>query len=256
METAIEEIDEDSDMEEEANEFNLDEQDDKTVTLRFELPLNVDEGTYDVIITAEGEDKNGNIYDTFWDIELEVEKEKHDLRFMNFEASPGVVNCNRFLNIRYEIINLGQEDEENALVEIKNAGLNLDYGEKGIIAYEGIEDNTFSKLVNFKIGNDVEKGDYPITANVYSEDGKLMETKIAGINVDDCIKIGEVKEPEVVLVIGKEEPKKTEAVKEPLKKAGTQVVAKESGNLQLLLLSSFVLTMGFLAMVIVLFFIW
>src|SRR3989338_6706481 len=253
VETTIEDIDDGANLEEESNEFDLDEQDDKTVTLRFKLPLNIDEGNYDVLIHADGEDQNGNLYERDYRIELEVEKEKHDLRFMEFEISPSVVNCNRFLSMRYEIMNFGQEDEENALVEIKNAGLGLDYAEKGITAYEGTQDNTFSKSANFKIGNDIEKGDYPVTANVYSDEGKLLDTKTIEIKVDDCIRIGEIEEPEVVLVTGKEEPKRTEAIKEPIKTTKAQVVSKESDNLQLLLLSSFVLTMGFLATAIILY---
>jgi len=255
VETTIEDIDDGADLEEESNEFGLNEQDDKTVTLKFKLPLNIDEGDYDVWIHADGEDQNGNLYERDYRIELEVEKEKHDLRFMEFEVSPSVVNCNRFLSIKYEVMNLGQEDEENALVEIKNAALGLNFAQKDISIDGGTEDNTFSKTTSFKIGNDIEKGAYPVTANIYSDNGRLLGAKTAEIKVDDCIKIGETEEPEVVLVTGQaqEEPKKTQAVKEPIRAAKTQVVAKESSNLQLLLLSSFVLTMGFLVTAIILF---
>ncbi|MBI2650570.1 lamin tail domain-containing protein [Candidatus Woesearchaeota archaeon] len=259
VETAIEGIDDGDDLEEESNDFDLDEQHDKAVTLKFRLPLNIDEGDFDVAIHAEGEDDDGNVYERDFNTELEVEKEKHDLRFLSLDLSPAVVSCNRIVAVRNNIINVGDEDEENAALEIKSQGLGLSLIQKGIAINEGVEDNAYSKSSNIKLSDNVENGDYQLTANIYSDDGKLMDSRTAGIKVADCIKTKAPRD-EVVLLLGTE-AKGSNAqnniapVKTALQKTVVESSPDSGRNLQLLLASSFVLTMGFLAAVIVLYFI-
>ncbi len=55
----IEEIDDGEDLDEESKEFDIREDDDKTVTISFKVPIEVEEDTFDVKIEAEGEDENG-----------------------------------------------------------------------------------------------------------------------------------------------------------------------------------------------------
>lgn len=254
VKTTIEDIDNGDDLEEESNEFDLDEQDDKTVTLKFKIPLNVEEDNYDVLIEAEGEDQNGNNIDRDYKIELEVEKEKHDLRFLSFELSPTVISCNRLLNARDKIINIGQEDEANAVLEIKSQGLGLNFIQKGIAIEEGTEDNTFSKSVNIKLNDKIENGAYPITANIYSDDGKLRDTKKAEIKVTDCVKT-KASRDEVVLLIGQEEKQENlKTIKEPIKTSTPKITFEGSDrNMQLLVLSTLIFTTFFVFTAIVLY---
>jgi len=182
----IEGIDDDDDLQEESREFDLRPDHDKKVTLNFKLPLNVDEGTFDVIIEAEGEDENGTEHRDEVNLELEVEKEKHDLRFLSFGISPAKANCSQVVAVNYRIINLGQEDEEDSVVEIKNQDLDLEFREE-ISIDSGTQDNTLSKSVKLKLNNNVEDGIYPIVGNVYSDDKKLTDTKTAELKVEGCI---------------------------------------------------------------------
>ncbi|MEK6827733.1 MAG: hypothetical protein AABX78_00115, partial [Nanoarchaeota archaeon] len=259
VKTTIEGIDDGSDFEEESNEFDLNEQDDKTVTLKFKLPLNIEEGDYDVAIHAEGEDENGNVYERDFKIELEVEKEKHDLRFQQFELSPAIVSCARAISARYKIINLGQEDEENAIIEIKNDNLGLDFVQKGISINEGTEDNIFSKSANFRLNNNVENGDYQVIANIHSDDGKLRDTKTTQVKVVDCVKTKAARD-EVVLLLGSETEDKSaennnmQPIKTPIQKTAVKSSSADtSSNMQLLLISTFIFTMFFVAIAMVLY---
>ncbi len=259
VETTIEGIDDGADLEEESNEFDLNEQDDKTVTIKFKLPLNIEEDDYDAVIRAEGEDENGNVYEREFKIELEVKKEKHDLRFQQFELSPAIVSCARVISARYKIINLGQEDEENAVLEIKSDSLGLNFAQKSISIGEGAEDNIFSKSANFRLNNIVENGDYQAIANVYSDDGKLQDTKTLQVKVVDCVKTKAAGD-EVVLLLGSETKDKSAQIDniQPIKTLIQKTAVKSSSadassNMQLLLISTFVFTMFFVFTAIVLF---
>ena len=258
VETTIEDIDDGSDLEEESNEFDLDEQDDKTVTMKFKLPLNIEEGDFDVVIHAEGEDENGNVYERDFKIELEVEKEKHDLRFQQFELSPAIVSCARAISARYKLINLGQEDEENAVFEIKSDSLGLNFAQKGISIDEGTEDNILSKFTNLKINENAESGDYQAIANVYSDDGKLRDTKTTQVKVVDCVKTKAARD-EVVLLVGQEKEKSIsnkniQPIKTPIQKPIVKTTsAGADSNLILLLISTAVFTIFFVAIAIILF---
>lgn len=188
LKVTIMEIDEGDDLELEANDFDLDAQDDKKPTFKFDVPLNVDEDIYDVLIEAEGKDENGTVHRNHFEIELEVEKKKHDLRFSSFDLKPPAINCNRAVTISYGITNIGQEDEENAVFEVKSGDLNFTHREKGILINSGDDGNTFFNFLKIKIGNNMKKGTYPLAANVYSDDGKLRNTITKEIKIEDCVK--------------------------------------------------------------------
>ncbi len=247
----IEGIDNDDDLEEESNNFDLRAQDDKAVTLKFKLPLNVDEGTFDALIEAEGEDENGIVYNQHLRILLEVEKEKHDLRLLDFDLSPSMVNCNRLITINYKIINLGQENEENAVLEVKSNGIGLNFADNFSVD-SGTEDNAFSKSIRLKLSDDIESGIYTITANAYSDDGKLRDARVAELRVEDCIKAGKAEEMETFLAGAEEQPEETEAVKEIVKAQVTRISFEEDGRM-LLLLSNLMFTMFFVSVAIILF---
>ena len=74
-ELTIEGIDDGSDMDEESKEFDVRADDDKTVTVEFDIPIEVEEDTFDVLINAEGDDENGTEHSVTWTVVLEVEKE-------------------------------------------------------------------------------------------------------------------------------------------------------------------------------------
>src|SRR3989338_8137317 len=181
----IEGIDNDNDLEDESGEFSLKAQASKTVRLKFIVPLDAEEDTFDVSIDAEGRDENGTLHKQVFLTKLEVEKKSHDLRFLTLELSPSVMKCSKTANINYGIINLGQEDEKNAAVEIKNSDLNLDLMESGILINSGAEDNLFAKTASFKISENVENKEYPITASLYSGDN-LYDTAAATLKVEEC----------------------------------------------------------------------
>ncbi|MBI2660347.1 hypothetical protein HYX07_04255 [Candidatus Woesearchaeota archaeon] len=182
---SIEGISDGSDLEEESESFDLRADADKTVRFKFKVPLNVEEGTYNIFIEAEGEDENGTSHKDDADIDLDVEKEPHDLRFAGFDLFPKIVGCSRDINANARIINIGESDEENAFVELESSGLGIDIKSPFDVKSDA-EANVATKNFRLKISDSIEDGTYRLNANLLSEDGKIRDQRAADISVEGC----------------------------------------------------------------------
>jgi len=189
VEVTIEGIDDGDDFDEESQDFDLDTGDDKRVTLKFKVPLEVEEDTFDVEIRAEGEDENGTDHEAVMRLKLDVEKESHKLVLTRATLSPADVSCNR-RNVQgsLAVINIGNEDEEDVTVHILNSDLDIDITEEveELTAEPNEDESRFSNTYSFNAPNDAEAGSYPIIFRVlYDEDRKKAE-ETATLTVNDC----------------------------------------------------------------------
>ena len=242
VQVIIEDIDDGDDLEEEADEFDLDPEKDETVKISFKIPLEVEEDTFEVIIDIEGQDENGTVHKIKWLLELEVEKEKHDISIRKLNLNPTIVSCSRTAALNAEIINLGRDDEDEVALEILSPKLGINFRQGGIELEEGIDDNTYAKTLTMSIPDGMEAGTYPITVNAYFENDNLDDSKTAELSVQDCERI--VKEIETV----KKEPEAVEVIKPPVveekKPQVTQIEFRESDSYLILLSISFILLSG------------
>lgn len=184
VKAAIEGIEDGNDLEEESESFDLRAGADKTVRFKFKVPLNVDEGTYSIFIEADGEDENGASHNDDADADLEVEKDLHDLRLASFELSPREISCGRDLNANARIINLGEEEDEDAMLEIKNDDLGLNV--RSPINIISTDNTAAAKNVRFSIGSSAREGTYSISANAISEDGTIRDSRSADVTITAC----------------------------------------------------------------------
>ena len=254
VKATIEGIDNGNDLQQESQRFDLRSNGDKTVTLNFKLPLNIDEGTFDVLIEADGDDENGKTYDELFKIGLEFNKKSHDLRFFDYKLSPSTIDCSRIVYVSYKIINLGREDEAKSIFEIKNADLGLGFADEGIQIDSGSDGNILSKSVKLKVSSEILNGTYPIISSIYSDDGRLQDTKTNNLNVRDCVKEGVAEEEETVLVMPySKQTKGTDTIKETIKPATSQISFEETNmNIQLILFSTLIFALFFVALAIIL----
>jgi PKD repeat protein len=182
----VKDIDDGGDLEETSGKFNLRPRRDKRTTLNFELPLNIEEGLFTVIIEAEGDDEDGNNHFDEIELELEVQKEKHDLRFQNLELSNPKAKCGQIVAINYNLINLGEEDEDGARLIISNSQLDLDFTLNDISLESGTYDNELTGSHTFRIDNDLSPGVYPVNVKTYSDDGRLQSSKDLNLEFFGC----------------------------------------------------------------------
>ena len=157
----IESIDDGDDLEEEASDFDVRPGSDKRVTLRFQVPLEVDEDDFDVTIEAEGEDENGTDQRIIMRLKLEVNKESHRLILTRNTLTPAEISCSRKnVQVGVGILNIGAEDEENTNIHILNQDLGVDIKEDiGELEADPFEETSkFSKTYSFNVPADIEIG--------------------------------------------------------------------------------------------------
>lgn len=189
VKTTIESIDDGSDLEEESSDFDLSPGSDKRITLKFQTPLEIDEDTFDVLITAEGEDKNGTNHESEMRLNLEIDKKSHMLKITRKTLSPAEVSCNR-KNVQLAVtaINIGTEDEEDIAVEVSNPDLGI--SAKDMITELTAEPNEpesrFSKTYSFAVPGDAEAGSYPITVRASYNDDRTRAEDTAQLTVSEC----------------------------------------------------------------------
>ncbi len=174
------------DIEEESSEFDLDTEDDREVTISFNIPLTVDAKAHDVIIMVKGEDENDIKHSEEFFLELEVEKRSHDVKVRDMAFSPSTVNCGESTTLEIEIINFGGDDESDVEIEIKNP-LGDDQRETDIelgndLAQEP-EDARYSASFDIEIPEG-KKGEFSFEIRVYRDEDVLEDVNRIALAVN------------------------------------------------------------------------
>jgi hypothetical protein len=200
----IEGIDDGDDLEEESNEFDLKEDKDEKKRIVFEIPLEVDEDTYDVLIEVEGDTRSNGTQFVEMELTLEVQKEDNEVRFLRNDLSPSEVKCSRTVQLSVGVINTGNDNEDDATLEITNSNLGVNFRETFDLSDDPFDDDSkFRKTFTFPVANDVTPGIYQVISRVIYNDGRDTETNSADLVVGTC---EAVKPP----VVEEEKPKEQE----------------------------------------------
>ena len=189
VKVTVEEIDDGDDLEEESSEFDLSAGRDKKVTLKFQVPIEVDETSFDVSIHAEGEDKNGTNHEADMTLRLDVNKDNHKLLITRKTLSPAEVSCNRKnVQVSAAVINIGSEDEDDVTFHVSSTEFGVDLKDDvgQLTAEPNDEASRFSKTYSFSVPNDVEAGSYPITLKALYDNDRKREEQTATLTVSDC----------------------------------------------------------------------
>ncbi|MEM3126508.1 MAG: hypothetical protein QW331_00360 [Candidatus Woesearchaeota archaeon] len=190
VEVTIEDIDDGRDMNEEERNIDIRADDSETLTFTFELPedpKDLDEGDYDVVITAEGKDEKGIIQSDKATLTLEVKKEEDDLRINLFVINPNPLSCDRNLIATVTVTNFGSNDQDDTLVTIGSSELNLEQS----YVVDLNEEERDSRSFSFAIPQGIAVKAYPFTASVYYDGGRVGKTDLGDsetiqLNVQEC----------------------------------------------------------------------
>jgi len=191
----IDSIDDGDELEEEDEISKIRPGRDKSISFDFEVPLKVDEDSYDVTIDVEAEDENGTSHDFSWALSLEVEKEKHDVKIYRKSLLKDMLKCDRSTQITAGVINIGQEDEDDVTLEVTNSELGISKRETFDLTEDyDDDDNSFTKTYYLDIDEDKKAGTYPIAIKVTFDDGDEIKQEIVNLVLEDCESV--VKEQE------------------------------------------------------------
>jgi len=182
-------IDDGDDLEEESNTFNLGPGSTRKTTLKFKVPVEVEESTYDILIEVTGEDKNGTSQDSQMTLHLDVNKQSHQIKITKLEVNPLEVSCSRKnVKLSLGILNIGTEDEEIVNIQASNSDLGIDIKDQAteLFAEANSAESRFSKTYTFSVPSGIESGTYPIDLSVLYNDDKKRTDGSAQLTVSDC----------------------------------------------------------------------
>jgi hypothetical protein len=183
----IEGIDDDDDLDQEDEISKIRADKDDKVTLDFTVPIKVDEDTYDVLIEVEGDDKNGTTHAVEYMLELEVEKDRNEVRFLRNTLIPSEIKCGRNVQLSSAVINTGSNDEEEVLLEITNSQLGISFRETFDLSEDPFDDDSeFRKNFNILLPENVAPGVYSIESRVVFDDGSDSKTDNTDLLIRQC----------------------------------------------------------------------
>lgn len=189
----------DDDLEEETSSFDIREDSKSdTKTLTFNLPYDIDEGTYDVRIEAEGTDEEYNSeHSVSTTVLLVVEKEDHLIKIMKARLGSDEVVCDDYTTFDLQIQNLGNDDEDEVIVTVKNPTLGLTYTSNEFELTEDTsdDDSEFNKIFTVDLRElTLKSGIYGIEVNTFYSGDIISDTETVYLTVTGCE--GEVDEKE------------------------------------------------------------
>ncbi len=243
----IEEIDDGADLEEESIDFDLEPGDDSRVDVKFAIPLDVDAGAYNVVMEAEGEDRNETPYNTKVNLKLEVKKMSHDIRITKFLLTPSVVDCDRKAKLTAEIVNAGSNVENEVALEFKATSLGINSYDKDVSLMSSDEaseeEKRYTKTLNIEVPSFFRAGTFPILINLYWKNFVLFDQKTVDLVVKDCVSgssklepkqvVEEEKEP--VTIIEPKDEKEEQTIEEPVTTSTQEITILSSPMLAMLL---------------------
>ena len=258
----IKEIDDEEDIDEESDTFDLDPEEKDDVFLELKIPLKVKDADYDIEILVEGEDDDGVEHKVEWNLEMEVKKESHDLYIQSASLTKDKLSCSRVTSLKGKVINLGNRDEDDVKIEAKNPSLDLDYAKTvNLVEDPYDDDNEYEAKIPIVVKDDVKAGTYPIDFNVYLKGRILFDTEKVNLVIEDCKTAEEIveeeeetkEENESVAVEVTQEENVTEGEQEQIPILGqekTITEEKEPVSKNIVIIGSVIVTISILAVLI------
>lgn len=182
-------VDDGDDLEEQIDDFDLKADRTKSVSASFDLPLKIDEGTYDIEIEVEARDEQRIDYNEVWVISFDVEKDDHDLRiYSDIQQKEYVCGDSGTLDI--EVLNLANDVEEDVKIEVMNTALGINSVQTDIELSDDVfdDDSSYFMSVPITIGDDIKAGVYPVTIKAYYNKNKLDASSSVDLIVKSCPK--------------------------------------------------------------------
>ena len=182
VEATLESIDDGNDLEATAKDFDLNVGKDKEITLEFNIPLEVEDGDYDLIVEIEGENERGFPYSEIIEFKVEVEKEKHDVAFNELKFSKNNIKCGNATKLNVNVVNLGTNDEDVKLM-ITNQDLGIDIKESFELSDDPFsKENSFRRSYAVKLPQNAIPGNYIFIADLFF--GSDADRSTAALNIE------------------------------------------------------------------------
>lgn len=174
------------DVEEESSFFDLGDGKDDTITLSFDLSgENVDESQYTVRIEVEGEADDRTQHRTVQTIPVDVERENHKVIVQKATLGSSTLQCSRQTSLQVIVENIGENDEDDIEIKVKNIPLGIDLSKTNIELDEfSGSDNEYRTTFNLNF-EDAVSGSHTLTVEVL-RDGSVDDTEEVPLQISTC----------------------------------------------------------------------
>jgi PKD repeat protein len=174
------------DIEEESNEFDINDGDSEKVTIEFDFQgEKLDEDEYTIEVKVEGVADDDSEHEDETTKTTKVNRKRHQVVITRADLTASTLQCLRQTNLRVEIENVGKSDEDDVEIRVTNSALNLNQ-ERTNIDVEKYSDSDNDFQATFSINAEgADSGVYPINVEVL-RDGKVDAREDVQLSVQDC----------------------------------------------------------------------
>jgi len=161
--------------------------DDDDLKIEFEVPSDAeDNDNYELIVTVEAEDENNVKYEFEWILVLEVIREDDDVRIDDVTVSPSSPSCGDYVTVTVEAVNYGTDDQDEALVTLKNSELDIDLYEEFTLDAGSSSGNDEKLYFSFDLPDEALGGTYDLEIRAYYDLDKLTYTEKHDLVLGSC----------------------------------------------------------------------
>ncbi len=166
-----------------SEKFNVDADDDKSLVLNMRMPLDLDEGDYVLVMKAQGEDQDGNTKTNLYFEDLKVQRNSHDLLIESTALNPTEAQPGGSLEFAVHLYNIGDTDEDDVKVRIKNSELGIDKVSEAFEVEKRGSDADVTKRVIVDIPALAKAGEYQFEVLATYNEGSDSRSTIAPVTV-------------------------------------------------------------------------
>ncbi|MBN1503325.1 hypothetical protein JW930_07335 [Candidatus Woesearchaeota archaeon] len=179
------EIDEDDwDVDEDLDFSDLDAEDDDEDSVSFSVDKDADDRTFTMYVQLTGDDENGARHGEYWEIDMTVERERHEILIEEYSARPNTLECDeRDFRVTVTIENTGQRDEDQVTLDIENERLGI---LDSIPRIELDEGDSTTEYFEVSLPWDTEPGTYYFDIIAYYDNDEETDRVSLKISVEEC----------------------------------------------------------------------
>jgi hypothetical protein len=178
----------DSDFEEDYDLDDMEPDKKQIFTVTFTIDEEAEAKEYILEITLKAEDGKNAEYEIYKELEIDVEREKNDIRVAKSEISPSIITtCDSSFTFDFEIKNFGTKDQKFAGFSIYNKELNINENAANLQLDEFDDrDNEYKNTFVFDLPKNLKAGNYPLDINTYYNRDDISDNEIVNVVIKEC----------------------------------------------------------------------
>jgi hypothetical protein len=176
--------DEDEEESSTSDDEEIEEGESETFDLTLDLPDDLNENDDYILYVKAYEDGDEDENCNEESIDIDIEREEHDVRIEEIIFNPNIASCGDLVSISVEVQNEGTKDEEDIEVKILNSVLGLNQVSNKFELEENDDEDSAIKRFTFTIPENTQERNYEINSIVEFDDGDDSESTT--LSVSEC----------------------------------------------------------------------